>query len=154
MYQRLLNEDKASGRNYAKEKLIKGRGNDMKKFIVTGALHGFLAVALGAFGAHALEGVLDDYGRGVWETAVQYQMFHATALLVVGLLMSSKLLGEVKQLNLAGIFFNLGIVFFSGSLYVLAISGIKVLGAVTPIGGVLFLAGWVLIIVSAIKHAR
>ncbi|MEX3745209.1 MULTISPECIES: DUF423 domain-containing protein [Lysinibacillus] len=126
----------------------------MKKFIVTGALHGFLAVALGAFGAHALEGVLDDYGRGVWETAVQYQMFHATALLVVGLLMSSKLLGEVKQLNLAGIFFNLGIVFFSGSLYVLAISGIKVLGAVTPIGGVLFLAGWVLIIVSAIKHAR
>ncbi|MGA3601134.1 DUF423 domain-containing protein [Lysinibacillus agricola] len=126
----------------------------MKKFIVTGALHGFLAVALGAFGAHALEGVLDDYGRGVWETAVQYQMFHATALLVVGLLMSSKLLGEVKQLNLTGIFFNLGIVFFSGSLYVLAISGIKVLGAVTPIGGVLFLAGWVLIIVSAIKHAR
>ena len=126
----------------------------MKKFIVTGALHGFLAVALGAFGAHALEGVLDDYGRGVWETAVQYQMFHATALLVVGLLMSSKLLGEVKQLNLAGFFFNLGIVFFSGSLYVLAISGIKILGAVTPIGGVLFLAGWVLIIVSAIKHAR
>lgn len=126
----------------------------MKKFIVTGALHGFLAVAFGAFGAHALKEVLDDYGRGIWETAVQYQMFHATGLLVIGLLMSSKLLGEVKQLNLAGIFFNLGIVFFSGSLFILAISGIKVLGAITPIGGVLFLTGWVLIIISALKHAR
>ncbi|AHN20442.1 DUF423 domain-containing protein [Lysinibacillus sphaericus] len=126
----------------------------MKKFIVTGALHGFLAVALGAFGAHALKDVVDEYGLSIWETAVQYQMFHATGLLVIGLLMSSKLLGEVKQLKLAGIFFNLGIVFFAGSLYVLAVSGIKVLGAITPIGGVLFLAGWVLIIVSALKHAK
>ncbi|MFJ7648862.1 DUF423 domain-containing protein [Lysinibacillus sp. NPDC097279] len=126
----------------------------MKKFIVTGALHGFLAVALGAFGAHALKDIVDDYGLSIWETAVQYQMFHATGLLIIGLLMSSKLLGEVKQLKLAGIFFNLGIVFFAGSLYVLAVSGIKVLGAITPIGGVLFLAGWVLIIVSALKHAK
>ncbi|WP_339261417.1 DUF423 domain-containing protein [Lysinibacillus sp. FSL K6-3209] len=126
----------------------------MKKFIVTGALHGFLAVALGAFGAHALKDVVDEYGLSIWETAVQYQMFHATGLLVIGLLMSSKLLGEVKQLKLAGIFFNLGIVFFAGSLYVLAVSGIKVLGAITPIGGVLFLAGWVLIIVSALKQAK
>ncbi|MFJ7374621.1 DUF423 domain-containing protein [Lysinibacillus capsici] len=126
----------------------------MKRFIVTGALHGLLAVAFGAFGAHALKEILDEYSQGIWETAVQYQMFHATGLLIIGLLMSSKLLGEVKQLNLAGIFFNLGIVFFSGSLYVLAISGIKVLGAITPIGGVLFLAGWLLIILTAIKHAR
>lgn len=126
----------------------------MKKFIVTGALHGLLAVAFGAFGAHALKEILDEYSQGIWETAVQYQMFHATGLLIIGLLMSSKLLGEVKQLNLAGIFFNLGIVFFSGSLYVLAISGIKVLGAITPIGGVLFLAGWLLIILTALKHAR
>lgn len=126
----------------------------MKRFIVTGALHGLLAVAFGAFGAHALKEILDEYSRGIWETAVQYQMFHATGLLIIGLLMSSKLLGEVKQLNLAGIFFNLGIVLFSGSLYVLAISGIKVLGAITPIGGVLFLAGWLLIILTALKHAR
>ncbi|WP_336636592.1 DUF423 domain-containing protein [Lysinibacillus fusiformis] len=126
----------------------------MKKFIVTGALHGLLAVAFGAFGAHALKEILDDYSQGIWETAVQYQMFHATGLLVIGLLMSSKLFGEVKQLNLAGIFFNFGIVFFSGSLYVLAISGIKVLGAITPIGGVLFIIGWILIILSALKHAR
>ncbi|WP_107924442.1 DUF423 domain-containing protein [Lysinibacillus parviboronicapiens] len=126
----------------------------MKRFIVTGALHGFLAVSFGAFGAHALKDILDDYGQGIWETAVQYQMFHATGLLVIGLLMSTKLLGEIKKLNVAGIFFNLGIVFFSGSLYVLALSGIKVLGAITPIGGVLFLAGWVLIILTALKHAR
>lgn len=126
----------------------------MKRFIVTGALHGLLAVAFGAFGAHALKEILDEYSQGIWETAVQYQMFHATGLLIIGLLMSSKLLGEVKQLNLAGIFFNFGIVFFSGSLYVLAISGIKVLGAITPIGGVLFLAGWLLIILTALKHAR
>ena len=126
----------------------------MKRFIVSGALHGLLAVAFGAFGAHALKEVLDEYSRGIWETAVQYQMFHAMGLLVIGLLMSSKLFGEVKQLNVAGIFFNLGIVFFSGSLYVLAISGIKVLGAITPIGGVLFLIGWLLIILSALKHAR
>lgn len=126
----------------------------MKRFIVTGALHGLLAVAFGAFGAHALKEILDEYSQGIWETAVQYQMFHSTGLLIIGLLMSSKLLGEVKQLNLAGIFFNLGIVFFSGSLYVLAISGIKVLGAITPIGGVLFLAGWLLIILTALKHAR
>lgn len=126
----------------------------MKRFIVTGALHGFLAVAFGAFGAHALKDILDDYGQGIWETAVQYQMFHATGLLVISLLMSTKLLGEIKKLNVAGMFFNLGIVFFSGSLYVLALSGIKVLGAITPIGGVLFLAGWVLIILTALKHAR
>lgn len=133
---------------------FKGRVTKMKRFIVTGALHGLLAVAFGAFGAHALKEILDEYSRGIWETAVQYQMFHATGLLIIGLLMSSKLLGEVKQLNLAGIFFNLGIVFFSGSLYVLAISGIKVLGAITPFGGVLFLAGWLLIILTALKHAR
>lgn len=126
----------------------------MKRFIVTGGVHGLLAVAFGAFGAHALKEILDEYSQDIWETAVQYQMFHATGLLIIGLLMSSKLLGEVKQLNLAGIFFNLGIVFFSGSLYVLAISGIKVLGAITPIGGVLFLAGWLLIILTALKHAR
>ena len=126
----------------------------MKRFIITGALHGFLAVAFGAFGAHALEDILDAYGQDIWNKAVQYQMLHATGLLVIGLLMSNKILGEVKQLNIAGIVFNLGIVFFSGSLYVLALSGIGVLGAITPIGGVLFLTGWVCIILAAMKHAR
>lgn len=124
----------------------------MKGSIISGAIHGFLAVALGAFGAHALENVLDEYGIGIWNTAIQYQMLHAVALLAVGILMSKPLLGEVKKLKIAVICFNLGVVFFSGSLFVLALSGIKVLGAVTPIGGVLFLVGWIFIIVSTMNH--
>ncbi|MFP3917826.1 DUF423 domain-containing protein [Lysinibacillus telephonicus] len=124
----------------------------MKGSIISGAIHGFLAVALGAFGAHALKEVLDDYGTGIWDTAIQYQMFHATALLVIGILMSSKLLGASKQLKWAAICMNLGIIFFTGSLLVLAISGIGILGAITPIGGVFFLIGWILLILSALKH--
>ena len=126
----------------------------MKGSIISGSIHGFLAVALGAFGAHALEAVLDDYGAGIWDTAVQYQMFHATAILIIGVLMSTKLIGKVATLKWAAILMNLGIVIFAGSLYVLAISGIKILGAITPIGGVLFLTGWILVIVSVLKHAK
>lgn len=125
----------------------------MKSSIVSGAIHGFLAVALGAFAAHALKEVLDDYGAGIWDTAVQYQMFHAVALIIVGILMSKAIFGEVKALKTAMICFNLGIIFFSGSLMVLAFTGIKVLGAITPIGGVLFLIGWFMIIKTALKKA-
>lgn len=126
----------------------------MKGSIISGAIHGFLAVAFGAFGAHALKEVLDDYGAGIWDTAVQYQMFHAAALVLVGILMSKAVFGEVKQLKWAVICFNAGILFFTGSLMVLALSGIGVLGAITPIGGVFFLAGWVLIILTAMKHIK
>ncbi|WP_042470714.1 DUF423 domain-containing protein [Bacillus ndiopicus] len=125
----------------------------MKGSIISGAIHGFLAVALGAFGAHALKGILDDYSTGIWDTAVQYQMFHASALILIGILMSAKIFGEVKQLKIAMICFNLGIIFFSGSLFILAITGIGVLGAITPIGGVLFLTSWVLVIVATLKKA-
>lgn len=124
----------------------------MKGTVISGAIHGFLAVSLGAFGAHALKTVLDEYETGIWHTAVQYQMFHAAALLVVGILMSSKLLGEMKSLKWAAICMNAGIIFFSGSLFVLAVSEIRILGAITPIGGVLFLIGWISIIVSLIKY--
>ncbi|MCT6923493.1 DUF423 domain-containing protein [Metasolibacillus sp.] len=125
----------------------------MKGSIISGAIHGFLAVALGAFGAHALKGILDDYSTGIWDTAVQYQMFHASALILVGILMSTKIFGEVRQLKIAAICLNLGIVFFSGSLFILAVTGIGILGAITPIGGVLFLTSWVLIIVTTLKKA-
>ena len=125
----------------------------MKGSIISGAIHGFLAVALGAFAAHALKDVLDDYGATIWDTAVQYQMFHAVALILVGILMSKAIFGEVKSLKIAMICFNLGIIFFAGSLMVLAFTGIKVLGAVTPIGGVFFLVGWFIIIKTAIKKA-
>ena len=125
----------------------------MKSSIITGAIQGFLAVALGAFAAHALEDVLDDYSATIWDTAIQYQMFHAVAIILVGILMSKAIFGEVKQLKIAMICFNVGIVFFSGSLIVLALTGIGVLGAITPIGGVLFLIGWTMIILTAIKKA-
>nr|WP_106783419.1 DUF423 domain-containing protein [Lysinibacillus timonensis] len=126
----------------------------MKGSIISGAIHGFLVVALGAFGAHGLKAILDDYSIDIWNTAVQYQMFHATAILIIGVLMSTKVFGNVPTLKWASIFMNFGIVFFAGSLYVLALTGIKVLGAITPIGGVLFLIGWVLTIVTVIKHAK
>lgn len=124
----------------------------MKNTIIAGAVHGFLAVALGAFGAHALENILDDYSIGIWETAIQYQMFHAGGLILIGILMS--VLGASKQLTWASRLMHAGIYFFSGSLFVLALSGIGILGAVTPIGGVLFLIGWALIIVATVKSAK
>ena len=125
----------------------------MKGSLISGAIHGFLAVALGAFAAHALEDMLDDYSTGIWDTAIQYQMFHATALILVGILMSKAILGEVKQLKIAMICFNAGIVIFAGSLMVLALTGIGILGAITPIGGVLFLIGWIMVIISVVKKS-
>ena len=125
----------------------------MKGSIISGAIHGFLAVALGAFAAHALEDMLDDYSTGIWDTAIQYQMFHAAALILVGILMSNAILGEVKQLKIAMICFNAGIVIFAGSLMVLALTGIGILGAITPIGGVLFLIGWIMVIMSVVKKS-
>lgn len=120
----------------------------MKVFIILGAINAFLAVALGAFGAHGLEGKVSDHYLDVWETAVQYQMFHAAGLFAVGILMQ---LTDASFLNTAGWLMLAGIIFFSGSLYVLALSGVSVLGAITPIGGVLFLAAWVLVIIGFIK---
>ncbi len=108
-------------------------------FITAAAISGFLTVALGAFGAHALKSVLDSYGHDIYNKAVLYQMFHTLALLGVALLQN-----HFKSMNLnpAGYAFLLGIVLFSGSLYLLAISGVKILGAVTPLGGLAFLFGW------------
>ena len=126
----------------------------MKFFLIAGAVNGFLSVALGAFGAHMLEGRIADKYLATWETAVQYQMFHAVALVAIGILMSSKLFGAVSSLNTAGYLILAGIIIFSGSLYVLSLTGIGVLGAITPIGGVAFLAGWIMLIVSAVKYAN
>lgn len=111
-----------------------------KLFLSLGALAGLLAVALGAFGAHALRGRLDDYARGVFETAVQYHFYHALALALVGILLLSQ--PATALLKSSGWLFLIGIAVFSGSLYLLAITGIKWLGAVTPLGGLAFIAGW------------
>lgn len=111
----------------------------MKLWLISGAVFGLLSVALGAFGAHALKNSLDAYGRDIYEKAVLYQMFHALALLAVGLL--QKFYPQLSW-QLAGWGFLAGIVLFSGSLYLLAVTGTKWLGAVTPFGGVAFLVGW------------
>ena len=110
-----------------------------RKFIALGALSGGIAVALGAFAAHALKGRLDAQLLVTFETGARYQMYHALALLAAGLLaerLPSRLVAA------SGVLFLAGTVLFSGSLYALALSGIRGLGAVTPFGGVAFLAGW------------
>jgi uncharacterized membrane protein YgdD (TMEM256/DUF423 family) len=104
------------------------------------ALLMFVAVAAGAFGAHALRTRLSPDMTAVWQTAVQYHAWHALGLAVVGLLMIH--VPERAGLALAGWLFVAGIVLFSGSLYAMALTGARALGAVTPIGGVAFLAGW------------
>lgn len=126
----------------------------MPFFIIAGAINAAIAVGFGAFGAHALKDRLSEHYLAVWETAVQYQMFHAIALLAIGILMSSSLLGPSTQLSWAGYLILAGIVIFSGSLYVLSLSGIGILGAITPIGGVAFIAGWIMLIIAAVKFGR
>lgn len=120
----------------------------MKKTIITGAVFAGLAVLLGAFGAHALKDVLGRYAS-TWETGVQYQMFHAVGILIIGLLMEKQ---TSRLYNWAAILFSVEIVFFSGSLYVLSISKVTVLGAITPIGGVCFVVGWFLLILGVSKR--
>lgn len=124
----------------------------MPFFIIAGAINAFLAVAFGAFGAHALKERLSEKYLAIWETAVQYQMYHAIGLIVIGILMSTNIIGNVSQLSWAGYLMLIGIVIFSGSLYVLSLSGIGILGAITPIGGIAFLAAWILVIVAVVKH--
>ena len=126
----------------------------MKFFIIAGAFNAMLAVMLGAFGAHALKEKLTEKYLAIWETAVQYQMFHAIGLIAIGILMSSSLLGPVSQLNWAGYLLLAGIIIFSGSLYILSLSGIGILGAITPIGGVAFIIGWIMLIIAASKFAQ
>jgi uncharacterized membrane protein YgdD (TMEM256/DUF423 family) len=116
-------------------------------FFVLAALFGGLAVALGAFGAHALEARLTPRLLEIFETGVRYHFYHALALIAVVVA-----LGRWPQSNLpviAGWLFVAGIVIFSGSLYLLALTGIRWLGAITPIGGVAFIAGWLCLALAA-----
>ena len=109
-------------------------------FVTFGAFAGLLAVAFGAFGAHALRGRLDEQARAVFETAVQYHFYHSLALLAVGLLAVNA--PEATLLRSSGWLFLIGLLIFSGSLYLLSMTGVKWLGAVTPVGGLAFIAGW------------
>jgi uncharacterized membrane protein YgdD (TMEM256/DUF423 family) len=107
------------------------------------AVNGFLAVALGAFAAHGLRNFVSPDLINTFQTGVQYHMYHALALLGAGVLLLH--FPRQTMLQASAWLFLAGIVIFSGSLYILALSGIRWLGAITPIGGVLFLAGWVLL---------
>jgi len=108
-------------------------------FITVGAILAFLAVACGAFGAHALKDVLTPHMLTVYHTAADYQMWHAIGLILIGLLLQQR---PSKALRKAGWLMLTGTVIFSGSLYALSLSGIKILGAITPVGGALLLAAW------------
>ncbi|MCW1928945.1 DUF423 domain-containing protein [Bhargavaea beijingensis] len=124
----------------------------MKFFLIAGAVNALISVGMGAFGAHGLEGKVSDHYIAIWETAAKYQMYHAIGLILIGILQSRALLGAASQLNWAGWLMLAGILLFSGSLYVLALTQIGVLGAITPIGGVAFMAGWIMVILAAVKH--
>ena len=120
-------------------------------WLVLGSISGFIAVAAGAFGAHALKGRLDPGRLETFETAARYEMFHALALLAAGLLA-----GRARSLPsaIAGWSFAAGTVLFSGSLYALALSGARWLGAITPFGGIALLIGWLALAVAAARAAR
>jgi uncharacterized membrane protein YgdD (TMEM256/DUF423 family) len=111
-----------------------------RTFLLIGAVLGFLGVALGAFGAHGLRSRLSPDMLGVFETGVRYQMYHVFALLIVAAAIGH--IGSARLLVMAGWCFLAGILIFSGSLYALALTSTGVLGAITPIGGLAFLAGW------------
>ena len=121
----------------------------MKLFLFLAGAFGFLSVAIGAFGAHALKNSIGPEMLEINRTGSQYQMYHSLALLAVAILL--KFYPDSKFFNLAGWLFVGGIIIFSGSLYALSLTGLKTLGAITPIGGLCFLGGWVCVLVGALK---
>ena len=116
------------------------------------AVNGFIAVALGAFGAHGLSSRVTPQRLGNWQTAVQYQMFHVVALIAIAWLIRE--LGPLPLLRVSGRLFLAGILLFSGSLYVLVLTEQRWLGMVTPVGGVCFLVGWALLAYTCLQEMR
>jgi uncharacterized membrane protein YgdD (TMEM256/DUF423 family) len=120
----------------------------MRTWYILGAINAFLAVAAGAFAAHGLRSRLEPRMLEVFETGARYQMYHALALIAVGVL-AGRL--DSAVVSAAGWCFLAGIILFSGSLYALTTSGMTRLGMITPIGGTLFLVGWALVAVAAAR---
>jgi uncharacterized membrane protein YgdD (TMEM256/DUF423 family) len=118
-------------------------------FIIMGALSGAIGVAAGAFGAHALRARVEPRMLEVFETGARYQMYHALAMLAAAW-MVSRFPGAL--MNASGWLFMAGTVLFSGSLYAMALTGVRALGAITPLGGVCFIAGWACIALAAMKR--
>ncbi len=126
-----------------------------KLFIAIGSFAAFIGVGLGAIGAHGLRDRLSEQMLAVWHTGVQYHMIHALGLILIGILIhiysgfGSSGIGSIK---LAGWLFLLGIILFSGSLYLLAILEIRKLGIITPLGGLAFLGGWLVLAIGMIRQ--
>ena len=118
----------------------------IKLFLLTGSFFCMLSVMLGAFAAHGLKSRLTEYSLGVFKTAAEYQMVHGLALIAVAILIKWGI-----NLTMAGGFFIAGMLLFSGSLYLLALSGMKWLGPITPLGGLCFIIGWVVILVQVAR---
>ena len=124
---------------------------DSSRMLFLGALFAGLGVAAGAFGAHALKPVLDATMLAVFETAVRYQMYHALALCLVAWIGE----GDAKvRVAAVGWLFVIGIVLFSGSLYLLSLSGIRWVGALTPLGGAALITGWALLASTVMRTRR
>ncbi|KMK78197.1 DUF423 domain-containing protein [Alkalihalobacillus pseudalcaliphilus] len=121
-----------------------------KLFLLMGSIIMALVVAIGAFGAHGLEGKITERMLKNYQTGVQYHMIHGIGIIVVGLLALK--MASNQLLTVAGWSFFIGIIFFSGSLYAMALTGITKLGAITPLGGVAFILGWILIGVAVTKN--
>lgn len=121
----------------------------MNFFLTIAALLGFLAVALGAFGAHALRDKLTPQLLEVYKTGVQYHFYHALAILAVALLL--RFFPENNLLVYSGYLFLTGVILFSGSLYAYTLTEMRPLAMITPVGGLCFLAGWLLLLVAALR---
>lgn len=125
-----------------------------KQIILTASLFGLLAVILGAFGAHGLEGKISDKQLETWHTANQYQFYHTLALLFLSTFSRAK----SQSIKVSYIMFTLGILLFSGSLYLLStrnllgIENISIIGPITPLGGVCFIIGWIALFIAAMKN--
>ena len=114
-------------------------------YFAVGSISACIVIVLGSFGAHGLKDILDTYGKSIFEKAVLYQMFHSVGILFLGII--NQIMPEV-HLELVGWAFIIGTIIFCGSLYILAITGIKSFGMITPIGGLLFIIGWIILFVK------
>jgi uncharacterized membrane protein YgdD (TMEM256/DUF423 family) len=120
---------------------------------VLGAAFGGLAVIFGAFGAHALRERLDARAMEIYHTAVQYQSIHALVLLIVPVMIANGMIAS-RMGTISCALFTGGVIIFSGSLYILALSGVRWLGAITPIGGTLFILGWAILLVGLLRNSQ